>query len=434
MVAKVLRGASAGERRARPPRRLEVSKVEIAEFVEENPCVKDWLRKFRLSVLDEREKKRGERLSGSRLNKARMLCRFFRWLRVEQGVDLRPLELLDRQLRLRKTASIKDRRWLVNLALEHSRDNPDFAEYSDRRKYDIFHTVKSFCDFHEVPLTTAKNIFGRKRKKKNHRKQITLAAAKQVLGLMNQRDRTICIIPLQSGMGLGEVLHKFGYMWHSQVKPQLDAGCERMKVEFDERKGNGTWYFTFISRDGIHELRKWLIEREKIVEALIEEGKDVSKSVVDGEPIFITNRGKPLGEQMFAHQLNQKTGGKVTTHMFRKLFESEAKVPDRAIDREVIKFFMGHTPQMDHVGGIYDRNVEIREEIYEKEYAKLEPYINIYSSSVATSKRADLEREVAELREKVKEVSWLADPERAEAIMRGLRVLDALDLEKRGRG
>lgn len=350
-----------------------VSGRELARFVEENWLVKSWCQKFS-------SKPREGCLSGGRRDNARILCRFFKWLKVVKDIDLSPEELLNCQIRLRESLSIEDRTWLRNLVLEHTRDNPDFADYADMTKYGVFTIIKSFCDYHNVDLTTASGIYGRRRRRKYHRKQITLAEAKKVLGILCQRDRTILMFILQGGMGIGEVLNKFNYMWHSQVKPQLDAGCQRMKIEFDERKGNGKWYYTYVSRDAIHELRKWLNERRKIVEGLLADGKNVDKAVIEGEPIFITRFGKPLRSDQFLKQFNRMTHGQVTTHMFRKLFESEAKVPDRGIGLEYVKFFMGHVPQMDEAGGIYDRNMEIREEIFEKEYAKLEPYINIYSS------------------------------------------------------
>ena len=88
--------------------------------------------------------------------------------------------------------------------------------------------------------------------------------------------------------------------------------------------------------------------------------------------------------------------GQVTTHMFRKLFKTEASVPDRAIDHEIVEFWMGHIKGIDAVGGPYDRNPEIHEEIFEKEYAKLEPYINIYSNplgvKISDPLLADIER------------------------------------------
>jgi hypothetical protein len=41
---------------------------------------------------------------------------------------------------------------------------------------------------------------------------------------------------------------------------------------------------------------------------------------------------------------------------------------------------MGHLSGIESVGGIYDRTPELAPEVIEKEYAKLEPYLNIYTS------------------------------------------------------
>jgi len=355
---------------------VSLSYEEILDFVESNPCVKSWLGKYRLAPRDDAV------LSGSRLNKARILCRFFKWLQVVKDVDLSPKELLKKQDQLRRSGDFEDRQWLLRLVLEHSRDNPDFRDYADLRKYDFFVTMKSFCEYHDVVLTVARGVFGRKRKKKNHRKQMTLSDAKRILGKMNQRDRCMCLIMLQSGMSRGTVLNDFNYMWFSQVKPQLDAGRERLRIEFDERKANGTWYFTYVSRDGIQELRKWLVERKRIVENAVADGRKVSREVVEGEPIFITSTALPLRAHRWGEQFSRRWSPKVTTHMFRKLFKSEASVPDRGINRNYIEFFMGRAEAadgLDATGGVYDRTPELYEKTFEKEYEKIEPYINIYS-------------------------------------------------------
>jgi len=99
-------------------------------------------------------------------------------------------------------------------------------------------------------------------------------------------------------MEIGAVLNKLNWMWR-QVKAQLDAGKERIKVEFDERKASGKWYFTYFSRDGVHELRMWLAERKRILEGLMAAGKAVDPGVLEGEPIFITGRGTVLRENQF---------------------------------------------------------------------------------------------------------------------------------------
>ena len=49
------------------------------------------------------------------------------------------------------------------------------------------------------------------------------------------------------------------------------------------------------------------------------------------------------------------------------------------------------------MGGIYDRSPEIYDSAIEEEYAKLEPYINIYSSSVVSMQRDPLLRDIQAL-------------------------------------
>lgn len=362
---------------------------EVATFVENNGCVKRWISKYAPAP-------RGEWLSGTRLGNARMLFRFFKWLHVVKDIDLSPGALLNLQLQKRQSVSVEDRQWLLSLVLEHSRDNPEFRGLSDGRKYLIFCIIKNFCDFHEVPLTTAKGIFGRKRRK-NHRKQISLAEAKEILGQLPTRDRAICLIQLQSGMEIGAVLNKLNYMWHNQVKPQLDEGRPRVRIEFNGRKGSDRWYFTYISRDAVVELKKWLLERRKIVEKRIADNKRVEKAVIEGEPIFITSRATPLRSNQFLRQFNRKMEGKVTTHMFRKLFKTEASIPERGIDRKIVEFFMGHINGIDAVGAEYDRTPEVYEEAFEAEYRKLEPFINIYSSSVAIRRVDPLLQDIEQL-------------------------------------
>lgn len=355
-----------------------VSLEEVVRFVESDVLVENFLSKYEVAP-------RGLWFSGSRLERARVLCRFFKWLRVKRRIVLSPSELLEKHklLRLSPGSSFEDRQWLLSLVLEHSRDNPDFEDNSDSRKYALFSILRSFCDFYEVPLTTAKRVYGKRKRKKVHRKQITVADAKSFLGKICQRDRAILLIMFQSGMSIGEVLNKLNYMWHSQVEPQLAEGCSRLKVEFDDRKANGRWYFTYVGRDGIHELKKWLVERKKLVERVLRQGAELSETIIRGEPIFLTQYGTPLTEQCFVKNMWKKRKGKVTSHMFRKLFKTEASIPERGVDQRFVEFWMGHGNGVDAVGGEYDRSPEVYENVFEGEYAKLEEYVNIYSGKRA---------------------------------------------------
>ena len=61
---------------------------------------------------------------------------------------------------------------------------------------------------------------------------------------------------ISSGMGIKETLAIFNFML-DYIQARIRAGAERIKIEFQERKGNGFSYFTYISRDAIQQLRLW---------------------------------------------------------------------------------------------------------------------------------------------------------------------------------
>ena len=340
-----------------------VTKQEVERF-KRHESVKAWMGRFSES-------------SGKW--KVHVLCRYFKWLRIVKGVNFSPYELLNEQIQLRGSDNIEDRRKHLRWVLEYARDNPDFADFSDGRKYGMFTTIKTFYDFHETPLTTAKNVYGKRNKnrRKNKRRQITLAQAKQIISVLPQRERTILLIVLQSGMEIGAVLEKTNFMWH-KIMPQIEAGKMRVKVNLDERKGNGFPYFTYFSYDAIQELKKWLLIRERIV---LEHGEP------EGKPIFLTEKGTVYDEVNYfwvmRHHKRKKSIPDFVTHQFRKLFKTEASIPERGVDRDVVEFWMGHISAIGSKGGIYDRTPEIHEDVIEREYMKLEPFLNIYSSTVA---------------------------------------------------
>jgi len=256
----------------------------------------------------------------------------------------------------------------------------DLEETTAEGKYIQF--FEQAFEWHNISAR-AKGVFG-KRNSRKRRKQITLADVKQTLGTLQQRERTILLIMLQAGMEIGAVLNKFNWMW-PQIKLQLYLGAERVKVEFDERKGNSFPYFTYFSKDAIQELRKWLIQRRRIINSLQEQGKSIPKSVQEGQPIFITNFGTPYTPNNFysiIYYYRTRCRGRIksfVSHQFRKLFKTEASLPERGIDRDVVEFMMGHANSIGSVGGTYDKTPEIHEEVIENEYRKLEKYLNIYS-------------------------------------------------------
>jgi hypothetical protein len=94
----------------------------------------------------------------------------------------------------------------------------------------------------------------------------------------------------------------------------------------------------------------------------------------------------------------------VRSHGFRKFFEQEASPPERGISKSYVSFMMGHSSgkdsngikinhPLDVVGGIYDNCPRVYPNVVEKEYAKLEPYINIYSGKTVTTQGLTISQE-----------------------------------------
>lgn len=316
---------------------------------------------------------------------ASTLFMFFRWLRVVQGVSLSGKELLDEHIQHRSSVSVDGRRWALKFALRFSRDNSDLTLCGDGRKYQMFNVVKQFFDYHEAPLTSGKNVYGKRLKRKFHPKQISVDDARRLLGYFNVRDRAILLVMLQSGMSIGDVLNKFNLML-PQLTAAIRAGVQRFRVDFDERKGNGFNYFTFISADALHELKKWLALREHWLD-----GRDDPGCVFIAKPIakdgVACRKGRALSVLSFevnfirvARKMKLKDGPwSVTPHMFRKLFKTESRAPERGVEGDIVEFMMGHSSGIQAVGGVYDRTPELHAEVVEKEYAKLEPFLNIFS-------------------------------------------------------
>jgi integrase len=349
-----------------------VSEADVAEFVEGNACVRDFLNRY-------------DDDGTTYVEKAVGLARFFRWLQVVKGLKLTPEEFLDTHLQKRSGNSVEGRRWALRLALEYSRDNPDLKGKAANYVYAAFFLpVKLFCDYHEAPLTTVKGFFPKRGRRKYQDKPFTVDFVKQAIGVLSQRDRTICMIQLQSGQAIKQVLIDINQQC-KRIFREIDQGAERIRFDFRERKGNGFAYYTYISRDAIQEIRKWRPIREQII-------KNTGK---DSEYLFITDTGKPLPCKQFHNALRLawtrhklRTGPlSVRSHGFRKFFEQESSPPERGISKSYITFMMGHSSgngedhKLDVVGGVYDHAPQVYPDAVEKEYEKLEPYLNIYSSN-----------------------------------------------------
>ena len=366
---------------------------ELAGFVSGDSFVSEFLARY---------KEHGR----TRWAYASTLFMFFRWLRLVHGLSVDGRQLLDKHIEYRGSVKVQNRRWALRLALGFSRDNPDLAECSDGRKYQMFSVVKQFFDYHEAPLTSGKSVYGQRIRRKFHPKQISVDDARRLLGFFNTRDRAILLVMLQSGMSIGDVLNKFSLML-PQLSSALQAGTSRFRVDFDERKGNGFNYFTFISADALHELRKWLSLRVHWLDGRGDPGCIfIAKPIATkgGHPCLVGRALSVVSFEVNFNRVVRKMKLKadpwgVTPHMFRKLFKTESRAPERGVDQDCVEFLMGHSSGIQAVGGIYDRTPELHAEVVEREYAKMEPYLNLYSGHAGAEEEDLSDEDVASLKE-----------------------------------
>jgi hypothetical protein len=343
-----------------------VTRDEVQVFVDGNLCVKQFLGKY---------------APATQYNFRRYLCMFFKWLRIRKDLEISPADFLQFLSEKRASTRVEDRCWGRNLLLEFTRDNKDFKGKSHSLLYGaMWKSVNLFCKAHEVELTSAKGAYGEKKHRKFRPEPYTIGLAKKVLGVLNQRDRAICLLGLQTGQSITQVLEDINGQYEYIVR-MIGAGKRRIRFDFDGRKGNGFAYYTFCSIDAITEIQKWLPIRRKWLAGETSSHLFIKRN---GEKLTSEAWKSPFRERLQRHGV-YKGPYTVIFHMFRKIFESEASPPDRGISRDYVRFMMGHAvddvngDQLDIPGGTYDQAPFTHPDAVEREYAKLEPYINIYT-------------------------------------------------------
>lgn len=355
-----------------------VTRQEVEKFVSDNKSVQQFLKKY---------------AENTKISFSRYLCMFFKWLHLRKNLELSPSEFLQLLCEKRLSRLVEEHGWGRDLVLEFTRDNPDMKGKSHGLLYGaMFKSVSLFCKAHEVELTSARGAYGEKKKRKYRPAPYTVALAKKVLGVVNQRDRAICLVGLQSGQSIQQVLEEINDQYEYIIR-MINEGKHRIRFDFPEgRKGNNFKYYTFISVDAITEIQKWLPIRKKWLS-----GRESPYLFIkrDGSKMTPAAWRSPFRERLERHGI-YKGPYSVIFHMFRKIFESEASPPDRGISKDYIRFMIGHSideeevDQLDIPGGTYDEAPFTHPDAVEKEYAKLEPYINIYTGKAAHVEEGEL--------------------------------------------
>jgi integrase len=396
----------------------KVNDVNVEEFKKAYPCIKEFLQKF-----EENDKTYYEKSIG--------IVRFFNWLKTVKNIEITPTDFLNQHIKNRAANDIEARRWALRLALDYSKHNPDLKGKTASYKYTAwFLPVKQFCDYNEVPLTTTNGFFPNKERKKYPERPFTADFIRKILACLNQRDRAVCMCELQAGQAIQQVLVDMNRQAR-RVFRLIDEGAERIRFDFEERKGNGFHYFSFISHDAIQEIQKWRPIRQRILDNL----------GTHSDYIFITERGTQYIPKHFHNYVREAyirhgvyNGPRsISSHGFRKFFEQESSPPERGISKSYVTFMMGHsegkdscgmkvTHPLDAVGGVYDKAPLVYPQAVEKEYAKLEPYLNVYSCRASDSP-SELQGELLKRDKQIAELQEIVAPFRDVDLGSLIRVL-----------
>lgn len=406
---------------------MEVRRDEIArmenQFVNGNPCVQKWLREKAL------------RSKGTARQYSNKLYHYYLWLRGNKNIK-EMQSLLDEHKRLKMEG---EEYVHLNLAKEYLLSG-DMALKSLNTRGLALAVIRSFYEENDCPLPQKKinlritEVDRTRAREQLSLKPMTLTDFEKLIAPMKIREKALIVILLQSGMGEGEFVNQFnvckcrkewlrnnGHVCEpSKIMRQLREGRERIKIEFVGRKLNSKPYFTFIGKDAVGLLKRYLKFREaliikaqdrvKMYESKIRKGKALQKWEADalqsyrrklqtltpqwqdGQPIFVSNWLSPINEAKIQRdvltykKLTGLTDRDFTAHTCRGLFKTECA--HRGVDDTISEYFIGHS--LDTLG--YNRLDQMHPEDFETEYQQVEPALNIISHEGTELDRKEVER------------------------------------------
>lgn len=404
-------------------------KSPIEEFVEQNPTVKNWLE----------EKAKRSKLTARQYRSH--LYNYWLWLKQKGYVNIEQLlsefrRLKKEDIEYRHNDYIKSYIWQEKK--EKSKSNRDGTVSAIRSYY-----KHSRCPLPDEKIeTTFKEVDKQRLREKASLKPMTLDDFRTLLLPMKTREKAIMLVLLQSGMGVGEFSKEFnvctcrrewlqngnGHVCEPhRVMKQLKEGKQYIKVKFMGRKSNPNRYFTYIGRDAIEELKRYLKFRAELVQKAKDRLKELAEKEKsgqymqksekitlqklrvklanltpewrEGQPVFISNYLNPVSSaniEAFVRSYKRVTGltdREFTPHSCRDLFKTECS--HVGVKEAISEFFTGH--KLDAYG--YNQLDKLYPEDFEKEYLKVESNLNILSHTLPKAEVDKVKEENLKLKE-----------------------------------
>jgi len=383
----------------------------IDEFVERNVCVKQWL--------EERER-RSSKTSGIYKH---LIYHYYLWLK--ENTDFQDMQALLEDFKAKKREN--EEYFHIDLVKRYVL-NDRMKLKSKAHRNQVLSCIKAFYESNNCALPkkkidlTVRDVDTQRIREGLGLKPMTLTDLEQLVKPMKIREKAVLTIMLQSGLGVGEFCNEFNICkcredWlrngnnhvcePSKVMKQIREGTHPVKIQIAIRKSNTNPYYTFIGRDGVETLKRYmsfrglliqraqdtlkkleekerrglkLQERElKTINNFREKLQNLTPEWSHKQPIFITNQLNPISEgviQTFVKNYKRLTGlidRHFTPHTCRDTFKTECA--HAGVDNTISEFFIGHS--LDQYG--YNQLDKLHPEDFVREYLKVEPALNIIS-------------------------------------------------------
>jgi len=340
------------------------------KFVQENPEVQRWLAE------------KARRSKYTRKAYEHIIYYYFEWLKAKKGF-MNAKQLLDDYKALKKEGREYEH---IDIAKEFL-FNGKLATRSRVYRDQNWRTIRSFYEFNRCPLPrekidlTISEVDEKRLREKSGLEPMRLEDVKKLIGPAKIKYKTVILILLQSGMRVGDFCEQFNTVEAKNVLKQLREGKCPIKINLIASRKENPQYFTFIGRDAIDALKEYL---------------NVRGEVKEGEPIFLTQMGKPITGKLIDKQiqvLKRQTGlvdRHFTPHTLRDIFKTECA--HRGVKEAISEFFIGHA--LDKLG--YNQLDKLYPRDFEIEYAKVEDAFNIISYKPGLVTRLDRLRQQLE--------------------------------------
>lgn len=424
------------------------------KWIEENEEVRNWI----LSL----ENRSMNTAKGRRYQ----LYHYWKWLFENKGIQSTNQLFIHYRNSKRHEREYEHIDWLKEYILSVGKSK----SYSWREG--CLSTVREFYRFNRCPLPderielTVRETDANNLRERASLTQMTLDDFRKLTEPAKIREKSALLIMVQSGMGVGEFCNQFNVCTCTKemvskqghtcvpvnVIKQLKENKSLIKIypliAFKQRNLNDSRsvFFTFIGKDGIDALKRYLVFRRQLVQNSIKTLHELEernrkhqhvrkwekrrynilkerlqKITVDmnpGEPIFITNTLTPVRShivQQIVRTLKKQTGlsnRAFTPHTCRDLFKTACS--HTGVSDQVSEYWIRH--RLDSYG--YNQLDRLYPEDFEKEYRKVEGELNILSKAQPTN--------LDETRQVILEVidGMLEDPKKREVFMK--RLVEAL--------